>query len=166
MNKDKYEDTLTSFMLALLLSTTTTRGRRSESNQSVTHLQFSFATIQPPPSCSVVTVCICVWVKQHHIIVVSQFRVCVLWRTRPLWSVKASPSESLLTSSVVVKCDSRAFGAFPGCVSRCFTLASRFRPPRPANVTIYATQCRHFLSIFLQFLACKESWDMWGHEGS
>ena len=78
----------------------------------------------------------------------SQFRVCVLWRTRPLWSVKASPSETLLTWSAVVKCDGLAFGAFPGCVTRCFTLTSRFLPPRPAKVTIYATRCRHF-SVFL-----------------
>ena len=78
----------------------------------------------------------------------------------------ASPSETLLTSSAVVKCDGRAFGAFPGCVTRCFTLTSRFLPPRPAKVTIYATRCRHFLSFFLLFRARKESWDMWGHEGS
>ena len=80
----------------------------------------------------------------------SQFRVCVLWRTRPLWSSKASPSETLLTSSAVVKC---AFGAFPGCVTRCFNLTSRFLPPRPTKVTIYATRCRHFLFFFLLFLS-------------
>ena len=83
----------------------------------------------------------------------SQFRVCVLWRTRPLWSSRASPSESLLTSSAVVKCDGLAFGAFPGCVTRCFTLTSRFLPPRPTKVTIYATRCRHFLFFFLLFLS-------------
>ena len=44
-----------------------------------------------------------------------------------------------------------AFGAFPGCVTRCFTLTSRFLPPRPAKVTIYAAWCRHFLSFFLLF---------------
>ena len=46
---------------------------------------------------------------------VSQFRVCILWRTRPLLSSKT------LTASAVVKYDGRAFGAFPGCVTRCFT---------------------------------------------
>ena len=61
-----------------------------------------------------------------------------------LWSTKASPSETLLTSSAVVKWDGLVFGAFPGCVTRCFTLTSRF-----AKVTICATQCRHFLSFFL-----------------
>ena len=71
----------------------------------------------------------------------SQFRVCNLRTTRPL-----NPSETLLTSSVVVKCDGRAFGAFPGCVTTCFTLTSRFLPPRPAKVTIYTTRCRRFLS--------------------
>ena len=91
--------------------------------------------------------------------------VRVLWRTWSSWSLKASPSETLLTWSAVVKCDGRAFGAFPGCVTRCFTLTSRFLPPRPAKVTIYATRCRHFLSFFLLFRACKASWDMWGHEG-
>ena len=59
--------------------------------------------------------------------------------------------ETLLTSSVVVKRGGLAFGAFPGCVTRCFTLTSRFLPPRPAKVTIYATRCRHFLSFFLLF---------------
>ena len=78
----------------------------------------------------------------------SQFRVCVLWRTRPLWSVKASPSETLLTWSAVVKCDGLDFGAFPGCVIRCFTLTSWFLPPRPARVTIYTTRCHHLLSFF------------------
>ena len=52
--------------------------------------------------------------------------------------------ETLLT---VVKCDSLAFGAFPGCITRCFTRMSWFLPPRPAKVTIYATWCRHFLSF-------------------
>ena len=51
--------------------------------------------------------------------------------------------ETLLTVPAVVKCDSRAFGAFPGCVTRCFTLTSRFLPLRPAKVTIYV-----FLSSF------------------
>ena len=32
-----------------------------------------------------------------------------------------------------------------------FTLTSWFLPPRPVKVTIYATQCRHFLSFFLLF---------------
>ena len=91
---------------------------------------------------------------------VSQFRVCVLWRTWSLWSLwslKASPSETLLTSSAVVKCDGLAFGAFPGCVTRCFTLTSRFLPPRLVKVTIYATRCRHFLSFFL-ILRVRKLW--------
>ena len=73
-----------------------------------------------------------------------QFRVCI-----PL----KDPAESFrdLVSAV--------FGAFPGCVTRCFTLAS-------AKVRIYVTRCRHFLSFFLLFRVCKESWDMWGCEGS
>ena len=54
----------------------------------------------------------------------------------------------------------------PGCVTRCFTLTSWFLPLRPTTVTIYATWCRHFLSFFLLFWVRKESWDMWGHEGS
>ena len=64
-------------------------------------------------------------------------------------SAFVGPSETILTSSAVVKCDGRAFGAFPGCVTRCFSLTSRFLPLRPANVTIYATRRRHFLSFFL-----------------
>ena len=55
--------------------------------------------------------------------------------------------ETLLTSSAVVKWDSLAFGAFPGCVVRCFTLTLRFLLPRPAKVMIYATRCRHFSSF-------------------
>ena len=47
--------------------------------------------------------------------------------------------DTLLTSSADVKCDGRAFGAFPGCVTRCFTLTSRFLQPRPVKVTIYTT---------------------------
>ena len=44
------------------------------------------------------------------------------------------------------------FGAFPGYVTRCFTfMSSQFLPPRPTKVTIYATQCRHFLSFFPSF---------------
>ena len=92
------------------------------------------------------------------ILVVSQFRVCILWRTRPLWSSKASPSETLLTSSAVVKCDGLVSGAFPGSVTRCFTLTSRFLPLRPAKVTIYAMWCRHFPSFFLLFRARENLW--------
>ena len=54
-----------------------------------------------------------------HIIAVSQFRGCILRRTWLLWSLKASPLER----------PSKAFEAFPGCVTRCFTLTSRFLPP-------------------------------------
>ena len=57
--------------------------------------------------------------------------------------------ETLLTTSAVVKWDVLAFGAFPGCVTSCFTLTSWFLPPRPTKVTIYAKWCRHFsLSFF------------------
>ena len=68
--------------------------------------------------------------------------------------------ETLLTASAVVKWDGLAFGAFPGCITRCFTVTSRFLLRRPAKVTIYGTRCRHLLSFFLHFWACKESWDM------
>ena len=63
--------------------------------------------------------------------------VCILWRI-PAFAVFEGESfrETLLTASAVVKCDGLAFGAFPGCVTRCFTLTSRFLPPRPAKVTI------------------------------
>ena len=70
------------------------------------------------------------WViEQSHHVKTSQFRVCILWRTWSLWSlwsVTASPSETLLTWSAVVKWDGLAFGAFPGCVTRCFTLTFFF----------------------------------------
>ena len=68
--------------------------------------------------------------------------------------------ETLLTSSAVVKWDGLAFGAFPGCVAKCFTLTSRFLTPRPAKVTIYTNRCTHFLSFFLLFQEHKEYWDM------
>ena len=64
--------------------------------------------------------------------------------------------ETLLTASAVVKCDSLAFGAFPGCITGVFT----FLPPRSVKVTIYATQCRLLLPFFLLFQARKETWDM------
>ena len=92
----------------------------------------------------------------------SQFRVCILWRTRPLSVFKGeSFRETLLTSSAIVKCDGLAFGAFPGCVTRCFTLKSRFLTTRPAKVTIYATWCQHFLSFFLLFRAVHPSAFVW-----
>ena len=84
--------------------------------------------------------------------------------TVELYSWPASFRETLLAASAVVKWDGRAFGAFPGCVTRCFTLTSGFLPPRPAKVMIYATWCRRFLSFFLHFGARNKSWDMWGHE--
>ena len=65
--------------------------------------------------------------------------------------------ETLLTSSVVVKRGGLAFGAFPGCVTRCFTLTSRFLPPRPAKVTTYATRYRHLLSFFSKNLGICEA---------
>ena len=81
--------------------------------------------------------------------------LCLSSGSVSVWSLKASPSETLLTSSAIVKCDGLAFGAFPGCVTRCFTLTSRFLPPRPAKVTIYATWCRHCLSFF--FFWCRKN---------
>ena len=63
--------------------------------------------------------------------------------------------ETLLTASAIIKWDGVAFGAFPGCVTRCFTLVSRFLPPRPSKVTIYATRCRRFLFFFLLFLGAR-----------
>ena len=68
--------------------------------------------------------------------------------------------ETLLSTSNVVKWDSLAFGAFPGCITSCLTLMSPFLLPRPVKVTIYATRCRHFLFFFLLFRANKVSWDM------
>ena len=56
--------------------------------------------------------------------------------------------ETLLTVSTVVKWSSVVFGAFPGCITRCFTLTSRFLLPSPVKVRIYVTRRRHFLSIF------------------
>ena len=70
--------------------------------------------------------------------------------------------ETLLTSSAVVKCDSLAFGAFPGCVTRCFTLMSRFLRKWRSTLRDVAV----FSLLFLLFRARKESWDIWGHEGS
>ena len=56
---------------------------------------------------------------------VSQFRGCILWRTRPLWSSKVSPSERPSKApSTVVKWDGLAFGAFPGCITRLLCLNS------------------------------------------
>ena len=68
--------------------------------------------------------------------------------------------ETLLTWSAVVKLDGLAFGAFPGCVTRCFTLTSRFLMPRPRKSTIYTMQCRHFLSFSLRF--CEATQDRSG----
>ena len=76
-------------------------------------------------------------------VAVSQFRVCVLSRTRPLWSLKAeSFRETSLTSSAVVKCDGRAFAASPGYITRCFTLTSR-----------ESGDLRHAMSPFSLFLS-------------
>ena len=57
----------------------------------------------------------------------------------------------LLVNHVSRCWDGLVSGAFPGCVTRCFSLTSRFLPPRPAKVTIYVTQCRHFLSFLSSF---------------
>ena len=70
-----------------------------------------------------------------------------------------SLGETLLTESAIVKWDGPVFGALPGCVTRCFTLTSWFLMPWPANVMIYVTRCRHFISFFFLFRASKESWD-------
>ena len=45
--------------------------------------------------------------------------------------------------------DSLAFGAFPGCVTRCFTLMSWFLPPRPSK----SDDLRHAMSPFSLFLS-------------
>ena len=47
-----------------------------------------------------------------------------------------------------VSCDGRVFGAFPGCITRCFTLTSRFRST-PCNVAIFS------LSFF--FFGCANN---------
>ena len=105
------------------------------------------------------------WMVKHQWGAVSQFRVCILSK-HPAFEVLEDKSymETLFTASPVVKCDSLAFGAFPGCITRCFTLTSRFLPPRPMKVTIHVTRCCHFLFFFLLFQPCKEFWDMQGHE--
>ena len=59
--------------------------------------------------------------------------------------------ETFLTLSAVVKCDGLAFGAFPGCVTRCFTLTSPFLPPRPAKGAIYVTCVAIFSLSFFNF---------------
>ena len=46
-----------------------------------------------------------------------------------------SSGETLFTASAIVKWDGLAFGAFPGCVTRCITLMSRFLLPRSTKVT-------------------------------
>ena len=56
--------------------------------------------------------------------------------------------------------DGLAFGAFPGCITRCFTFTSRFLLPRPAKVTIYATRCRHFFSFFPLLFRCTKNLGM------
>ena len=57
----------------------------------------------------------------------------------PSPSFSESFRETLLTA---VKWD--------GLATRCFTLTTRFLPPRPKKVTTYATRCRYFLSFFLR----------------
>ena len=73
------------------------------------------------------------WSRAHVVsFMSSQFRVCILQRTRPCGE---SFRETLLTvnNSAIVKWDGIAFGAFPGCVTRCFKLTSRFLPHRPTK---------------------------------
>ena len=109
--------------------------------------------------------------KASFLVLLSQCLVCPLWDTVETWQcnmrdcccvsiqglhplkdsafeVSEGESFTLLITSAVVKWDGLAFRAFPGCVTRCFTLTSQFLPPRPTKVTIYATRCRHFLSYF------------------
>ena len=64
------------------------------------------------------------------------------------------PSKAVSTG---VKLDSLAFGAFPDCVTRWsrLTPTSRFLPPRPVKLTIYAMRCCHFLFFFLLFGLAK-----------
>ena len=78
---------------------------------------------------------------------VSQFRSASSEgpRLRGLWR---RVLRTLLTSSAVVKRDGLNFGAFPGCVTRCFTLTSQFLLPRPTKVTIYTTWSGHFFWPF------------------
>ena len=83
-------------------------------------------------------------VEWWETLAVSQFRVCVLWRTRPLQSLKASPSETLLTPSAVVKWDLWTISWLPHQMFYTY-----------AKVTMYAMWCRHFFSCFLLFQALK-----------
>ena len=57
--------------------------------------------------------------------------------------------ETLLTSSDVLKWNGLAFAAFPGCVTRCFTLISQFLPPRSAG----SDDLHHVMSPFSLFLS-------------
>ena len=59
--------------------------------------------------------------------------------------------ETLWTVSSVVKWDGLVFGAFPGCITRCFTFTSQFLTPRPTKVTIYATRMSPFSLFFSSF---------------
>ena len=74
-------------------------------------------------------------------VAVSQFRVWILWRTRPLWSLKARPSQTLLTSSAVVKWDGLALEAFGDVLllrhDFCRPGPHKWRPT-PGNVAIFS----------------------------
>ena len=76
---------------------------------------------------------------------------CYCASVQGLHPLKDSAFLVLQGEPAAVKCDVLAFGAFPGWVTRCFTLTLQFLSPRPAKATIYATRCRHFLSLFLSF---------------
>ena len=65
--------------------------------------------------------------------------------------------ETLLTTSTVVKWEGLAFGAFSGCVTRCFTLTSQCLSPRPAKVMTYPTWCHHFCSFILLFSGTQKN---------
>ena len=88
---------------------------------------------------------------------VSQFRVCILQRTLPLWSSKASPSErQFWPRQLLLNGIGLAFGAFPGY----FTISTA--QARKSDDLHHAMSP---LSLFLLFRTCKESWDVWGQEG-
>ena len=71
--------------------------------------------------------------------------------------------ETLLTVSTIVIWDGLAIGAFPGCVTGCFTLTSRFLPPRPTKVTIHAM---HVTIMSLSFIFIGRTEDLGIHEAT
>ena len=79
-------------------------------------------------------------------VAVSQFRICILQRTRPLCSSKASPSERpSRAASTGDQWDPSEHFLVVSWNVPALTHTSRFLSTRPAKVMIYATQWRHFL---------------------